>query len=255
MCKHLSLSIASLLCFGSAASAGTITYDVKVNTSSIAGTAGSLDFNFNPGPLITQAAPLQVLDFAGNGTLTGAPSLTGDVSGGPLPATVTFDNGSGFNDYFRGFTYGSALSFQVSLYGPALSSPNGTATSGSAFAFSMFSDPAGTAPLLTNNLTDGFALTVNVNLDGTTTLTNFSSETTAVVPKPSTVVLIGTAIALMGAVLWRKRRPRRRTCGSSEIGPLRPSRPSTMTAECPSYLNQLGFPRRLLAARSECPPA
>jgi len=34
-----------------------------VDTSSIAGTAGSLDFNFNPGPLVTQAAALQVLVF------------------------------------------------------------------------------------------------------------------------------------------------------------------------------------------------
>lgn len=159
-----------------AAASGPVTYTVTVNTSSIAGTAGSLDFNFNPGPLVTQAASLQVLSFAGSGTLAGSPTLTGDVAGA-LPATLTFDNGTGFNDYFEGFTFGSTLSFTVSLYGPALSSPDGVSTSGSTFAFSMFSDAAGTIPALTTDTTDGFAFTVNVNLDGTTTATDLSSQT------------------------------------------------------------------------------
>jgi hypothetical protein len=199
LCVVLFLPLAPL------ASAGPITYNVTVNTSSIAGTAGSLDLNFNPGPQVTQAANLQILNFASNGTLAGSPSLTGDVSG-TLPGTLSFDNGTGFNDYFGGFTYGSTLSFEVMLYGPALSSPNGTAASGSTFAFSMFSDAAGTIPALTTDLVDGFAATIDVNLVGTTTVTNFSPQTSiSAVPEPSSVVLIGTAL---GALLWfRRQRP------------------------------------------------
>ena len=102
-----------------------------------------------------------------------------------MPGTVTFDNGKALNDYLEGFTYGSTLSFQVSLYGPALSSPDGTSTSGSTFAFSMFSNAAGTNPVLTTNTTDGFAFTIDVNLDGTTTVANFSTQTTVSVPAPS----------------------------------------------------------------------
>jgi hypothetical protein len=34
----------------------------------------------------------------------------------------------------------------------------------------MFFDPAGTVPVLTITTTDGFAFTVDVNLDGTTTI-------------------------------------------------------------------------------------
>src|SRR5580658_8609026 len=103
----------------SLASAGPITYNVTVNTSSIAGTAGSLDFNFDPGPLVTQFAQLQILGFTSDGMLAGAcPCITGDVSG-QLPSTLTFDNGTPFNDYFDDFTYGSTISFAVSLYGPA----------------------------------------------------------------------------------------------------------------------------------------
>jgi len=211
MRERISLLVASVLCFGSLASADI--YDVTVNTSSISGTAGSLDFNFNPGPFGTQSASLQLLNFMSNGTLAGGPTLTGDVAV-TMPATLTFDNGTGFNDYFEGFTFGTTLSFDASLYGPALSAPDGVSTSGSTFAFSMFSDAAGTVPTLTTDTTDGFAFTVGVNLDGTTTVTNFSSQTavapvTTSTPEPGSSALLITGLSLLW--LLRRRQQRKAT--------------------------------------------
>lgn len=197
------------------AMASPITYDVTVNTSSTTGTMGSLDFNFNPGSLVTQSASLQILNFSSDGTLAGnCPCATGDVNG-QLPATLTFDNGTGFNDYFDDFTYGTTISFAVSLYGPGLSAPDGVSTSGSTFAFSMFSDSAGTIPVLTTDTTEGFAFTIGVNLDGSTTVTDDSPQTAmnpvggATAPEPGTAAALGMGIAAL-ILLGLKARPRGR---------------------------------------------
>ena len=216
--RHATFCAAGIifLC-ASTAFADSVEYSVTVNTSLLAGVAGALDFNFNPGPLSTQGADLQILNFSSNGSLPNCASNvqgfcgTGDVTG-TLPGTLTFDNGTAFNDYFDGFTFGNTLSFDVILYGPALTTPNGTATSGSAFAFSMFSDAAGTVPTLTANLTDGFAATVDVNLDGTTTVENFSPQTNVslVNTVPETNGWLSLVISVLGVTIlaFRQRRSR-----------------------------------------------
>jgi hypothetical protein len=195
----------SLLGFGSAVLADISSYQITIDTSSLLGSGdGSLDFQFNPGALDTQGASVEIVNFTSDGALVGSPVLTGNVAGG-LPGTITFDNGSFYNDYFQVFTYGSTISFQLNFFGPALDTPDGISSAGSLFTFGMFSDTDGLIPVLTNNPDGSGAFTVDVNLDGTTTVTNFSDVTTvAAVPTPSTVWLLSSA--LLGWGVFGKRR-------------------------------------------------
>jgi hypothetical protein len=206
MFKTTFLLIALLFGAVGSAMADGLTYDVTVDTSSLAGTSGSLDFQFNPGPLTTQTADVQIQNFTTDGTLGGS-ILTGDATGA-LPGTVSLDNLTGFNDYFTGFTYGSTLSFLLNLSGPAVTSPDGISASGSEFGFSMFSDPGGTIPVLTSDSVNGYAMTAGINLDGTATITNSSSQLTVTTPvtaapEPGTLLLLSMGLA--GLVFLRRK--------------------------------------------------
>ena len=169
---------------------------VVENTSSISGTSGSLDFQFDPGPLVTQAASVEILNFTG-GSFLGAPSTTASVSGGPLPSAVTIANSGAFNDYFQDYLYGNKLSFTLDFGGPAVNSPNGMSTSTSLFTFSTFSDANGVNPVLTAD-PNGEALTVSVSLDGTLALAAVSPDV-RILPEPGSLWLLSGAFALLSA--------------------------------------------------------
>lgn len=188
------------------AQAGVV-YSVSVDTSLLtSGTTGNLNFQFNPGGG-SQEASASLSNFTTDGTLTGVPTLTGDVSG-TLPGTVTFGNSTGFNDYFHGFTFGSSFSFLLTLYGPAIDAPNGTATSGTTFGVAMFDD-FGSTPLLTTD-PFGFAGLAEINLDGSVSLIMYAPDTFnnpvvtfAEVPEPATGVVTG--VSLLAAWFFRRR--------------------------------------------------
>jgi hypothetical protein len=203
-------ALLSMFMLGTAA-ADAITYHISVNTSSIGTVNGYLDFQFNPGGLDTQLAGAQVLNFATDGFLLNspAPAPTGDVTG-DLPGTLAFDNQSAFNDYFQHFTFGNSVAFDLLLNGPALTSPNGTSSSGTTFGFAVYADDAMT-PLLTSD-PSGQVLTVDVNLDGTTTPRLLGlddsgapyANATTPVPEPASMVLL--ASGALGVLARRKRK-------------------------------------------------
>jgi hypothetical protein len=194
-----------------AARAGII-YTVTVNTSALQGTAGNLDFQFNPGNSSAEAATATVQNFQkSGGVLAGTSATTGDATG-VLAGTLTLDNGTAFNDIFQGFTFGTQFSFQLTLSGPAVSTPGGTV--GSSFVLSLY-DSAGVTPLLTTD-PNGSVLTLDLNPNGSATAHTFPDGTgggsviavapVTSVPEPSALVLLLSAgPAGLGFLLRRRR--------------------------------------------------
>ncbi|MCZ2146897.1 MAG: NF038129 family PEP-CTERM protein [Bryobacterales bacterium] len=186
-----------LLC----ASAFGAQYQVTVNTSG-APASGWLDFQFNPGPVSSQSAFVTIGAFAPGGNLTGFPGTSRSTSG-TLPSTVTINNSTAFNFYFQTFNFGPQITFLVTLDGPALQTPDGTSASGSTFGFAMFANDQMT-PLLTSD-PNGFAVTIDVNLNGTTTVTNFSTATSvSAIPEPASLALAGAGLLLLFGLKSRR---------------------------------------------------
>lgn len=195
----------SLLLSAAGLSLADSVYQVSVNTSSLAGTTGSIDFQFNFGTGESQAASVTIYNLSGGSNGTATP--TGDVSGGPFPNPVTIGNGypsSGYNDYFESYTFGNTLNFDLDFGGPAVTAPDGFSSGNSEFYFSMFTDQNGIdrAPGTDSN---GVAGTITVNPNGSFTLTAVSPNLNFV-PEPASVCLTLTAGAmLLGATVRRRR--------------------------------------------------
>src|SRR6266480_4836959 len=155
---RLQLLIAALILFAANAAFASFSYNVSIDTSSLAaaGTIGSLDFQFNPGASTSPYTATVDISGVTRGGMFGDPTTVytqGNVSG-VLPGTVTItdNNISQLNEYFHQFTYGSTLNFNLNFNG----------NYDSTFAFAMFSDAAGMTPALTSNQNgQQFLLTMN----------------------------------------------------------------------------------------------
>ena len=201
--KRSLLLLLLVLSWACGANASSVTYRAAIDTSTLAGTTGSLDFNFQAGPFGSLPATVQITRFSGNGLPSGSPFLSGNASGS-LPGDLLLGNDGAYNDYFQAFTFGSILSFDLTLSGPAVGSA-GAGTSGSTFAFSIFSDTDGTRPALTSN-PDGYALTADINLDGSTTFRSFTTPVTpvSVTPEPASALLGITGMVFTLMLCWRR---------------------------------------------------
>jgi hypothetical protein len=198
-----------LLCAG-ASWAGPVGYTFALNTSSIAGTAGSLDFALDPGAGSDQSLTATVFDFLSNGSYDGTQTLTGNATGGPVIAgstlTLLANTTTADNDDLETFTYGDTLSFKVDLSGPALTAPDGLATSPYEFIFSTYSDAAGTIPVLTSD-PGGASGLINISPEAVLSPSEISPEVGIVAsPEPHVLWMLCCALAIFGGVRYLRRR-------------------------------------------------
>jgi len=185
------------------AMADSVTYLAMINTSSQNGNYGYLDLELNAGSLPGSGAVVAtVSDFTGAALNPSDPA--NDELGtatGSLPGALTLNN-SGFNDYFEGMTFGSGITFDVTLSGSGVSLLGGAPfTSGTTFA-SVFCDATCSNNLFVSDTASGAAVLLNVEPDGSVS----GSGPATLVPEPGSLSLIlcGSVVMLLAS---RRRRP------------------------------------------------
>lgn len=219
--NKISLSIALLLLCGLTGSVAfadpaSIQYAVTVNTSSALLSNGYIDFQFNPSSFTTQLANADVANFATDGVLNPADpdnGTTGAVSG-ELPGTVTLMNSQPSpNEYTEAMTFGTTITFDLDLYGPAINAPNGSPGGGGTFTLD-FLDSNGNYLFTNDNQNDVPVFTVDINPDGSTTAMTYPSTDNGppvvtfvgptAVPEPSTILLLSGG--LLGLAVYGRKR-------------------------------------------------
>jgi PEP-CTERM motif len=202
------LAFAFLLSAAAVIANGAEFVTVTVDTHTLNATTGSIDFQFNPSPSGSQAATVQIGNFSGATYLNGTQFDQGAVTGGPLPSSISITNSStgvGINEDFEDIKFGNSLKFLLSFSGPAVTSPNGSSFA-SEFFLSMFSDAAGTIPVLTTN-PNGILATVSINPDTGLLSTNAVSSAVSFAPEPGSLTLLGGGLLAVAAWARRRHRP------------------------------------------------
>jgi pimeloyl-ACP methyl ester carboxylesterase len=196
-------------------SADTLSYQFDINTSSLDGTAGFLDIQFNPGPS-ADAAEASVFAFSTDGTLYSSPLAgnSGDATG-TLPGDLTLQNDTVFNDVFTGIDFGTIIQFDVTFSGIAVTNPSATG-SGSTFSVGLY-DSTASNPLLTSDPSGALAI-VNVGPDGSIVASALPDENggpsdatitplgASPIPEPASFVLLLTGCGALFLIGTRRKR-------------------------------------------------
>ncbi|HEV3344774.1 MAG TPA: NF038129 family PEP-CTERM protein, partial [Pirellulales bacterium] len=143
---------------------GMATYHLSVDTSALEGSQGLVALQFNPGGLPGAQTGTAAVDHfvITGGSLSGAASEQGGASGS-LNSAVQIANSGVINEFSEAVTFGTTISFDLTLSGDAVERPN-NGLFGSAFAIQLLAAD-GITPRLTSDAT-GAVLIAYVNPDG-----------------------------------------------------------------------------------------
>jgi hypothetical protein len=198
--------VAGAVCLS--AKANTVPYVVSVDTSSLSGSNGYIDFQLNQGTSTSLPVTAIISGFTG-ATLNPSDPLNDAIGAtGALPGPLTIQAAPS-TDYFEALTFGGSVNFNIQLQGSGVD-PAGLAggTSGTIFALSFF-DASGSNPLLTTD-PNGTVGVINVDADGTVSAAatpggdgSHGVATFIKTPEPGTFALVGGSLAFL--LLLRKR--------------------------------------------------
>jgi hypothetical protein len=193
------------------------TFNVNVNTTPIAGESGYLAFDLTGGSPVENNV-VSISTFASNSSL-GVLSLTGAASGTISPGPGSLNDSQFFNELLQEVTFGSTLSFTLSL--------STNYTSGSipdTFAFYLLdstsnpfttSDPTGANSLFAINI-DAASLTPDVYSSSSATAT-LSPLSVAATPEPASFWLMLASVPGLLFSLWFRSRHLKDSHGGFEM--------------------------------------
>jgi PEP-CTERM motif len=222
----LTLGFASL---PTPAPAGMVGYTVTVDTTGLFGLPGNLETQLSAATAPVTPSVTATIDNVATDGVFGATSTTGDVTGAFNSTPLVLDNASvtpypGFSDFAQAFTYGTSLSFNLTLSGSDIGSAN---SSGTVFVF-ILEDANYTG--LNNGPLVGEAFDIYVNPDGSVNVTPNQPTTSPVpgydptnpggpvvtigpqiaTPEPASALLLGFGAAGLGGFGYRRKAARAR---------------------------------------------
>ena len=184
------LSTACALVFCATGSAATISYHIHVDTSTLVGTTGNLEFVLNAG--LTGPVDFMTATFH-NFTTDGGPFATvppdfGNVTGS-LPGPLTLDNTGPGADHAESITFGSFFDIFVDVDVPSI-----TPGAGSGSTLSLNVEDNSFTSLLT--APGDFLVLIATDAAGNQSIINNNPSAAEVqpTPEPATLVLLGSSL-------------------------------------------------------------
>jgi PEP-CTERM motif len=198
-------SLAALLLATSTPALALLSYNIQIDTSTLLGTTGYLDFQFNPGSVPAPDATATVFNVNGvtfADPVSAPPALDGDATGS-LPGTLNLGNSTSLNAYLAPVTFGALFQFTLNLDGAI-------GNSGSNTAFSLAALDGGFTPRLLADLAGYALLTLdrdpgNGQVAIAVNAANPAGVIVTTVPEPSALALLIAGMGMLTLLTLHRR--------------------------------------------------